>query len=338
MVLLWMSVPLSLAQSRADVEELIRTASRTLEKSIKETYQGRGTAKVLIHREEIPSAEIAINYDTGETTIIKPRGTKIETTEQKFLIDFTFKGETSMAKRYGIKDNGERGGLLSATINTPEISFHYDGKENYAVQAPTESFQSYYRELGYDFHPETQIKFFPKASFQEIIDGLIKYAREINVTSTKEGLLQIEFKGSKIEESHASSFLLLNPQADFRPVEYKEEAEVFSRSGSGIEKTNYQAKWKQYSLTWYITELKSEESYEWKSKPPTKYRVGVEVLNFDPDTEVEDSRFDFENLDIPKGTPVYDRIENIEYKWGEEEKVDTGLLEGQTEKISVSQK
>jgi len=311
-----MSMSLSFAQSLDEKKEIIKNACQTLEKSIKETYQGSGTAKVLIHREALPPAEIRVDRETGEEKIIKPRGTKIETTEEKFLVDFAFKGEKSLAERYEINENGEKRRLLSSTINTPEISFHYNGEENHAVRAPTESFRSFYRELGYDFHPEVSIQITGK-SFWEMMGLFLKYEKVVNMNSDTKDVFRIEF-GDKIN-GEAPVIFVLNPQANFRPVEYSLKGEILGNNNKKIGEDTfcYQANWKQYSPNyWYIKDLKYERLVKWEEKLPTKYRVEIEVLSFDPETKVEDSKFNFENLNIPGGIPVNDLIEKTDYKWG----------------------
>lgn len=285
------SMSFSFAQSRSESEDIIKKACQTLEKSIKETYQGVGTARVLIYEKDI-----------------------IETKKEKFLVDFTFKGEKSLAERYEINENGGKGRLLSATINTPEISFHYNGKENYAVRAHTRSFMSFYREKGYDFHPETFTRLF-KLPFTSQMEMFMKYAKVIKIDSTNNSLLTMRFEGDKIDdEAQVLAILILDQQADFHPTDYKYSLE----SSWGLHSDNSQLKWKYYfSTCWYIEELKYNALTKIKKeKFPREKRVEIKILNFDPETKVEDSKFNFENLNIPGGTPVNDVIEKTQYKWG----------------------
>jgi len=316
--MVWRNVPYSFAKPSNNTEDLLRTICNTFEKSLKRTYQGRGLSRVLIFSEVVPSQEITKDYDTGETTLIKPRGTKIETTEQKFLVDFAFKGEASLSEFYEIKENGDKGKFLSANINTSDMRFLYDAKRSNAARLPTTQ-PIKYRSMGYDFHPETLTRIY-QMPFVRQMDIFLKYTRAIETHYNVDGLLEVKLEGDKNDNLYHSRTLVLDPQADFRPVKFKSVSEI-NRSGSMVE-VHYQANWERYTSTWYITNLTYEESRKFKGELPTKYRVEIEVLNFDPDTEVKDSVFDFKNLDIPKGTPMYDRIEGVEYKWGEEEKAE----------------
>ena len=322
--------PSGFTQSSNETEELIRTASQTAQKTINLTYQAAGVAKVLMYNEAVPAEEIG-DKGEGETVLIRPRGPEIEIEERKFLVDFAFRGESSIAEFYEIDETGGKGEFSSAFIYTPEASFYYDKGLGFAVYSPSKNLKEYYRGQGYDFHPQTFTRIMGKP-LTEQMEMFIKYAKKIDVDSVDGGLLQIKLEGDKIcDYCNASGTLTLASKLNFLPLKYEYDFEN-KKNGYSLN-LDYKAQWEKHSSSCsYITEFESYQVYKEKGQLPARSGIKIEILSLQPDFGVKSSKFDFKNLPIPEGTPVHDNVKHIYYNWGEDteelkEKIEKGLFD-----------
>jgi len=293
-----------------DIKEQINFAADVLEKSMIETHQGRGSAKVFIHEESrSPAINLLTNPETGETKLIKPRGTTLEKRNTELIVDFVYKGKNSKAEIYEIQ-NREKKRIISF-IYTPELNITYHLGQ---VVIDTEPISMYFRQIGYDFHPDTFINLGKNTPLVKILrERIINRWEEIEVKNTKDGLFIIKTKGAKDSPvPDASVSFILDSNAFFRPIEYI----YYHKSKIDTISDNYRMKWKQYSSEWYIANFTCENFVKDVDDPefPFTRKIDIKITEFNPESEIKDSEFTLESLNVPSGTLVNDRIINKNYK------------------------
>ncbi len=304
----------SLAQPTENLEDLIQTICKAVQESTADVYSGRGVAKVHFYY-DLPQYKPRYVFDPAPPEPRKREVIGREEREEEFLIDFVFKGQSTRADKYTFME-GKRGEFLRSDVDTAAQSLVYRNERGGLVAIIPPHPSIFYRQMGKDFHPET-LNQFCKVPFSMHIEGFFKWAKKITPTYTEDGLLCIKREGDVYHaDRYSASTLILDPEADYRPIEYRSDSEV-DEYGS-VRSVRYQAKWKKYGSAWYIERLKYYE--EWKSKeeykkiqPDYKWWVEIEVESFDPTAEVKDSEFTLEGLNIPIGALVTDRIADVIY-------------------------
>ncbi len=295
---------------------------RAVEESTKGVFQGEGRATLHIY-EEMPDPQVIPTVRDPETGQWKqvdaePGGHGMVRSDERFIIDFAFKGESTRIDRHSIGEDGAPQDLIHSFVDTPDIAFLYRSQPNPVLAIMHHGTSHSYRRLGHDFHPDTLIRVAESPAFPEHVGFMVKHSRTTSSSYTDEGLYQLQFDGDVYDEYAHSTVLLLDPQADYRPVEFTSEDQT-DQHGS-VFLTRYRARWKEYGDSWYIEDLDYEERDQYKKQTNGVARDRVEKLavhvdKFDPTVTIDDRRFSLEEMNVSVGTPVQDTVGGLAYKY-----------------------
>ena len=165
---------------------------------------------------------------------------------------------------------------------------------------------SYKCRIGYDFNPYTFMSYHEKP-LKEYIQELLDSQSILSSTIDTEGLLHL-VSDYEDDEYKKHRDISLDPANGYRLCRLSTSNEYL---GDPAQKTTEQLEifWKKYQSSWYITnasfwssnETKLPDGME-KEKLVDENRIDVEIQEFTPNLQVDDSEFTVEGLGLPEDT------------------------------------
>lgn len=282
-----------------------------IEKIRNDPYQGKGTAKVYVYEEFVPPAvSLIIDPITKETKHIKPRGNSLEIKKEKYIVDFVFRGVKRKMEIYESKFD-ERGEKIICFIYTPSKSYCYHYNQ---LIIDLEPHIFYYRVLGFDFHPETFLTY-PGTRMLIYFDNIkngpaLDFFDNVDIKILDNEKVKIIKISTKPVNSYSED--ILDSKIMFRPLKlyYKHTSKI-----DNVEES-YEVEWKKYKNFVYPIEVKLKRWTKDINEPDLPHTLikEIKILNFDPETEVNDKEFEIESVKLPKGIQVNDRLLGTTYK------------------------
>ncbi|NIV69494.1 MAG: hypothetical protein GWN41_05060 [Phycisphaerae bacterium] len=260
-------------------------------KSAKYVHSGRGSADV-------------VDVQTSSSYQSSSRSEKI--------LEFRFEGNLSRSDAF-TSEKGKRGDFECSWAVGPLSSVSYNNAYGSAtVQA--RPFSQFYRQLGYDFHPET----FPRMYQNSIVDLLEGMARQpqvtLKVTQEPKDVVRVVSESKNETSEQKLCILLINDADGMRLSSWEFTAKDLTEDGAGARRSSLRLKWKKYAGFWYISEAISEGAGVHDGLR-SEGRTTVTIREFTPNVEIEDTEFTLDGLDIPPGAMVNDRILDTRYRY-----------------------
>jgi len=228
------------------------------------------------------------------------------------IMDFEFEDNLSRSTRFAIANQGEKGKKEITWSQGTKYSIVYNIEHITLQEKPARQF---YRRLGYDFNPETFLRW----SDSPISDRLERFLNNrivvLSVEKDANGILHLIGRYEDPNQRHyrVSNF---DPAKGYRPVRFYDSIEFLKDREKDINDT-YTIEWTKYGSVWYVKSAKIESVYWAKDiNAPARAIMKVIIRDFDPNVSLDSNDFDIEAIGVPKGTTVIDRINNREYKYG----------------------
>lgn len=233
------------------------------------------------------------------------------------IVDFVFKDRLSRSDWYPSIE-GKRGEREVSWAVGRKCSV---GCNDYNAAVHVHPQRQFHRRFGYDFHPETFLRFL-HTPLAEYLEALIKGPATISTRFSNDGMLHINvsYEDEKIHEYNTIS---LDTAKGYRLVAWKDIMD-YPNEPERNNTTISEIQWDEYGSTWYVKSAKFEadarisipEAEPPVIKKPYKLRIGFVVTEFHPNVEISDSEFTLEGLGVPRGMIVLDRIAGINYTYG----------------------
>lgn len=229
-----------------------------------------------------------VKYSMGDSVIWKK------------VIDFRFKDRLSRSDIYRLDKNQKSNfHVIYSTHRHGALS--WDGR---LLRVKRGSHPALNRHLKNDLHPET----FTRLYLRPIAKKLEVFLRAdyIDVNLDNQGILQITFIYRKSKKEMKICF---DTRKGYNLLSYS-YATIHDIDGDPGEKRDYsyQAEWAQYGESqWYIKKaIKNDDQFDIHS---------VEILDFQFDSDISDSDFTAQALNIPTGADVLDEDTGKRYKY-----------------------
>jgi len=280
-------------------EELINTIRVAHEVGGTSLFQGQGTAS------------------TRVTTIRELRDGTEEREESTSFCAFEFKSQKTRTDEYAVID-GERGDLRLSFIDTGEVKYGHIAGANAYIMPGGGAELAHYRALGNDFHPET-FSIPKRVHLADRLEGLLAMSKEFKPKFRDDGLFEITVAGRRDHESwELSARVVLDPRANYRLVEHHMKVQTDEHGSLTV--VDYRVDYDSGFSDVYPKRVVREifESYHGDSNRRTRnirIKHDIELLGFDSQTEVPDSDFTFEALNLPVGIFVVDFIRDLSYRY-----------------------
>jgi prepilin-type N-terminal cleavage/methylation domain-containing protein len=233
------------------------------------------------------------------------------------IVDFVFKDKLSRSDWYPSIEGKRAEREVSWAVGR-KCSV---GCNDYNAAVHVHPQRQFHRRFGYDFHPETFLRFLD-TPLAEYLEALIKGPATISTGFSNNGILHINVSYED-EEIHEYNTISLDTAKGYRLVAWKDIMEYPNepeRNGTTI----CEIQWDEYGSTWYVKSAEFEsdarisipEAEPPVIKKPYKQRIRFVVTEFHPNVEIGDSEFTLEGLGLPGGMIVLDRIAGINYRCG----------------------
>jgi len=259
-------------------------------KSAKYVQSGKGTAMVV-------SSESTSSYQ--------------DTSGTERIVDFRFKGNLSRSDAFTC-DKGKRGEFEYSWARGPMSSAQSNGRDGATVQA--EPFRQFHRQVGYDFHPETFIRYqhFRLSELLERMAGQPDIVLEV----TKEPKDITRIVGESKDETSEGKIIisLINGADGVRLASWESTSRDSAETRSAARRSRLQVNWQKYAGNWYISKVVSEGAGVYDGLRSER-RTTVTILDFTPNVEIEDKEFTLDGLGIRPGATVHDSVLDTTYKY-----------------------
>jgi hypothetical protein len=274
------------------------------------------SSRVLI--ETIIKATESFGHPQAGRGTARVRNTSVSPTEE-YEMFFVFNGNCSRSDRYVTKDGrvGEREVVWSMGRDV------YVGlnPHNAVVHAKPED--QFYRNFGYDFHPDTFIKI-DAYPVTRVLKAWLTSAPTI-----PNGSLTTECDGNIItiitlvsdSVSWQKETVQLDSSKGYRPISWSLEGR-----NSAIETQNISKKcsisWQMLNGKWYVASADLElMGYEALHGNRPASRISFRITDFSEDATISDEAFTLAGIGVPDGLRVVDSITGVTYRYGKAEKV-----------------
>ncbi|MBL7185140.1 MAG: hypothetical protein ISS70_02355 [Phycisphaerae bacterium] len=243
--------------------------------------------------------------------IVKTENYRESMDGKEFMVHFVFKDQKSR-EDYFEHDGEHRGPRVCAVAKSDK---GYITARSAVDIRPSESYR---REIGRDFHPDTFLKFFGAQSLAEWLKYQLEHKFDYPGTKTDrsvelddDGVLHVSVRtyattGTKHgrEEIARAVKISFDTQKGYRPVYY--ERKVTRADGSWYTR---QAKlqWARFGSAWYVS------AFECNLLPSNRDHIIGTIKDFSPDVTVSDAEFTLEGMGILDRTFVHDRVAGKDY-------------------------
>ena len=293
----------SLYASSINEKEILTTLIEAMQKTSSDYGSGRGVAMM-------------VSGENGE--------------EEKKMIEFKFKDRSSRSDIFYEKD-GNRDGLEVQYTANPYNSVAYRPKaEDAWVYGEPQLI--FYRNKECDLHPET-FELVHGYPVHRILSSMLRLEERksapITVEMNEENILIakqtfVENVSGTSTPSKYEHIIKIDTNNGFRLLSYQQFEENLEGIGSKTEKT-VRIKWKKYGSKWYIKSAKETRDeivvLDDKGKCiPSPITVSkfteINILEYEPNVNIEDIEFTLKGLDPPIETKVTDKILGVMYFYG----------------------
>ena len=274
-------------------EETIATFQAAIEalKAVEHPGTGKGSAQVETYVRNIPLMT----------------GTRV--------VDFMFKGEmTRSLKSARVEGNSKKPDLLWAVGEKCFVEYTR-GRAIVQRNPPL----ILYRELGNDFNPNTFMQCFHDP-IVEHLEGVLDGPATLSTKMDKDGVLNL-ITVWKDKNHYQRNVMSVDSNKGYRLVgtyALMQRIDMPARNHTDF----FEVQWDEHESSWYVKSAKFA-SYVGIHSPEDRLSLepgnlrsstAIEVTEFHPNVEINDSEFTLNGLGLPVGTPVVDKISGISYK------------------------
>ncbi|MBE0534054.1 MAG: tetratricopeptide repeat protein [Phycisphaerae bacterium] len=222
--------------------------------------------------------------------------------ERRHFFNFAFSGAHSRSQRHAIAEDQKPG--------PPEISW-IAGPDNlivgHGVTIESTPPREFYRMPGYDFHPATFMSAEPDRtwSMRRTLLAWQKNCQTLQVEDCND-LTTVTAHATTEDTISESYFLTLDSKAGLLPITYRM---IYERSERPLWNHDVQItyRWKKWQDKYYLSAMERiQHAFHPRTHEPYVGRIIIEILDFVPAPQIDDSEFSLDGLALPDGFPVYD--------------------------------
>jgi hypothetical protein len=191
-------------------------------------------------------------------------------------------------------------------------SVRSNGRDDATVQA--EPFSDFHRQVGYDFHPETFLRY-QHFHLAELLERMVAQPDVVLEVAKEPKDMTLIVGQAKDEISEQRIIISLIDGADgVRLASWESTSKDLTDNGTDTSLGRLQLDWKKYSGVWYISGGISEGTAVYDGLRSER-RTTVTIRDFTPNVEIEEKEFTLDGLDIRAGATVHDAVLGTTYKY-----------------------